>query len=116
MTQKQGNGNVNVSPAVSLGGDARPGTLRERQRGVRRRRQSNEAKQAQSSEQKQRCDASRRRSTPLRPSCADGLAVVDGGDQTVEKQSNDAEVTQKQGNENVNVSPALAFGKNVIER
>ncbi len=32
------------------------------------------------------------------------------GDQTVGKQKNDASVTQKQGNENANVSPALGIG------
>ena len=32
------------------------------------------------------------------------------GDQTVGKQSNDADVTQAQGNGNVNVSPAIALG------
>jgi hypothetical protein len=39
-----------------------------------------------------------------------GEQHVYGGDQTVEKQRNDADVTQKQGNENVNYSPARAFG------
>ncbi|HET6683059.1 MAG TPA: hypothetical protein VFG75_05125, partial [Gaiella sp.] len=33
-----------------------------------------------------------------------------GGDQSVGKQRNEADVTQEQGNGNVNVSPAIAFG------
>jgi len=36
--------------------------------------------------------------------------TVSGGDQSVGEQRNDADVTQEQGNGNVNVSPAIAVG------
>ena len=39
-----------------------------------------------------------------------GSVPVEGGDQSVDGQSNDADVTQEQGNGNVNVSPAIAVG------
>ena len=38
-----------------------------------------------------------------------GTQYVRGGDQSVEKQKNEADVTQKQGNDNVNRSPAFAW-------
>ena len=128
VTQKQGNGNVNVSPAIAVFGDASTrnyqGNHNKADASVD---QSNAAHQSQSAEQSQylhqsggRCceksyDCKSYRCEPKKETCCDGQSQtgeqrVYGGDQTVEKQKNDADVTQKQGNGNVNVSPAIAFG------
>jgi hypothetical protein len=109
VTQEQGNGNVNISPAISMGGDASTwsaqGNGNTALAGVE---QSNEASQSQSADQGQwAADGSSR--------CCDGRGeetaqVLEGGDQSVGEQTNTADVTQSQGNGNVNVSPAISIG------
>ncbi|MQA00949.1 MAG: hypothetical protein GEU80_16810, partial [Dehalococcoidia bacterium] len=126
VTQKQGNGNVNVSPAISLlGGDARTynaqGNANEADAKVE---QSNEVDQAQIALQEQRVkdghDASKDRKRHEKAERKDGRSSHDGkaGDgggqsvaqeQSVGTQANEADVTQKQGNGNVNVSPAISL-------
>ena len=109
VEQSQGNGNINVSPAISIGGDA--STWNAQGNGNNADAtviQANEATQSQRSSQRQGLEQSG-------GSCCAGLSQTgeqstDFGDQTVEKQSNDADVTQKQGNDNVNRSPAYAHG------
>jgi hypothetical protein len=108
VTQYQGNGNVNVSPAISIGGDAST-------RNAQGNGNNASADVDQSNEANQSQDASQRQRLKQDGGCCGGQSQtgtqqVDGGDQTVEKQRNDTDVTQKQGNKNVNVSPALAFG------
>ncbi len=109
VSQYQGNGNVNVSPAIAVFGDAstenRQGNDNYAKADVD---QSNEAEQSQTASQRQRLDQSG-------GSCCDGQSQTGEqkavfGDQYVGKQRNDADVTQKQGNGNVNVSPAIAVG------
>ena len=103
VEQKQGNGNVNVSPAVSLFGDA---STHNRQgndnTAVAVVKQSNDADQSQSAWQKDvgkcGCDWE---SKP-------GSQSASGGDQSA-SQSNSSAVEQKQGNKNVNVSPAVSL-------
>ena len=112
VTQKQGNGNVSVSPAVSVFGDA--STTNEQGSGNTAKTdvdQSNSATQSQSADQGQSLEQN-----GSGGSCCDGQSQageqkVYGGDQTVDEQRNDADVSQYQGNGNVNVSPALSvFG------
>ena len=110
VTQKQGNGNLNIAPAVGILGDAETtnaqGNGNTATAGVD---QSNSVDQSQSSTQKQSLEESG-------TGCCDGQSQtgkqeVYGGDQSVEKQRNDADVNQWQGNGNVNVAPAITvFG------
>ena len=109
VTQEQGNGNVNVSPAVAVFGDAE--TTNSQGNGntaTAEVDQGNTVDQSQSSEQNQ--------SIGRRGTCCDGQSQAgrqesNGGDQSVGTQVNDAQVEQSQGNGNVNVSPAIAvFG------
>ena len=41
----------------------------------------------------------------------EGTQSVSSGDQTIDKQKNDADVTQAQGNDNVSLAPAFGFPK-----
>jgi hypothetical protein len=108
--QYQGNGNINVAPAVSVFGDA--STRNSQGNGntaVAVVDQSNSATQSQRTSQTQSLDQSG-------GSCCDGQSQageqkIGFGDQTIDKQRNEADVTQKQGNGNVNISPAISvFG------
>ena len=145
VTQAQGNGNVNVSPAIAIFGDAE--TTNEQgndNTATASVDQSNSVDQSQSSTQKQSLEQSggacckadecksacspkkedgerskscepRKHPAPKGDSCRDGQSQAGEqrasfGDQVVSKQKNDADVTQKQGNGNVNVSPALVLG------
>ena len=110
VNQFQGNGNVNVAPAIALFGDAE--TTNAQGNGNTATAdvdQSNSVDQSQSSYQKQSLEQSG-------TGCCDGQSQtaeqkVYGGDQSVDKQRNDADVNQWQGNGNVNVAPAIAvFG------
>jgi hypothetical protein len=109
VTQSQGNGNINVSPAISIGGDA--STWNAQGNGNTADAtviQVNEAGQSQRSSQGQELEQDG-------GSCCGGQSQAGEqttyfGDQKVEKQENDADVSQKQGNGNVNVSPAIALG------
>jgi hypothetical protein len=105
VTQKQGNHNVNVSPAISLfGGHA--STYNSQGNGNEANAvvlQGNSADQSQQANQTSTSDDDH-------SAAADQTAK--GGDQDA-TQSNSSSVTQKQGNGNVNVSPALGlFGGN----
>ena len=110
VTQAQGNGNVNVSPAIAIFGDAETKNAQGNDNTATADvDQSNSVDQSQSSYQKQ----------SLRQGdvgCCDGRSQtaeqkVYGGDQSVEKQRNEADVNQWQGNGNLNISPAIAvFG------
>ena len=108
VTQAQGNGNLNIAPAVAIFGDAE--TTNAQGNGNTATAdvdQSNSVDQTQSSEQKQSLDQGG-------TACCDGQSQtgeqkVYGGDQTVGEQKNDADVNQYQGNGNVNVSPAIAI-------
>jgi hypothetical protein len=107
VTQEQGNGNLNIVPAIGLFGDAETkneqGNDNYAESDVDQR---NDVDQLQESTQKQSLDQN--------GSCCDGRSQTGeqttyGGDQSVDKQENDADVTQKQGNGNINVSPAIAI-------
>jgi hypothetical protein len=109
VTQKQGNGNLNIAPAIAVFGDAE--TTNAQGNGNTANAnvdQSNSTDQSQSSGQKQSLDQDG-------GSCCDGQSqtgeqTADFGNQTAE-QSNTADVDQWQGNGNVNVAPAIAvFG------
>ena len=146
VEQKQGNGNVNIAPAIAIFGDAETATYQGNGNTADATVwQSNEASQSQDSTQKQSFDQDGgscckpphgcKPSDPCHPqkgyewrkpaksperypekgccehgSSQTGEQTATFGDQ-VSQQSNTAEVTQKQGNENVSYSPALAFGK-----
>jgi hypothetical protein len=108
VDQYQGNGNVNIAPAIAVFGDAETtnnqGNGNEANAWVS---QSNETNQSQSSTQKQWLDQDG-------DSCCGGQSqtgeqTANLGDQVVGKQKNDADVDQYQGNGNVNVSPAIAL-------
>jgi hypothetical protein len=107
VTQAQGNGNLNIAPAVGIFGDAE--TTNAQGNGntaTANVDQSNSVDQSQSSSQSQSLDQSG-------TGCCDGQSQtgeqkIAGGDQTVGEQTNDADVNQYQGNGNVNVSPAIA--------
>ena len=108
VTQAQGNGNVSISPAIALLGDAETrndqGNDNTATADVD---QSNSVEQSQSSIQKQTLEQSG-------GTCCDGQSQAGEqetsfGDQVVGKQRNDADVRQWQGNGNVNVSQAIAL-------
>jgi hypothetical protein len=109
VTQKQGSFNVNVSPAIAILGDAitknAQGNGNTAVAGVS---QSNDASQSQTAAQAQRLDSG------SGDCCASGSQeasqTTEGGDQSVGEQTNDAGVTQEQGNGNINISPAIAIG------
>jgi hypothetical protein len=123
VTQKQGNGNVNVSPAISVFGDS--STWNAQGNGntaVAKVEQSNSATQSQSASQQQDlsqlgacCGTSSDGygESPKKDCChgpsQTGEQKARFGDQSIGTQRNDADVTQKQGNGNVNVAPAIGF-------
>jgi hypothetical protein len=115
VTQSQGNGNVNISPALAVGGDASTSNAQGNgNTAVAGVDQSNEASQSQTVDQAQRL-------TGGSEGCCgsgtqDASQAAEGGDQSVGEQSNDASVTQSQGNGNVNVSPAIAIGGDASTR
>ena len=108
VTQKQGNGNLNIAPAVGILGNAE--TTNAQGNGntaIAVVDQSNSVAQSQSSEQKQSLEQSG-------TGCCGGQSQtaeqkVYGGDQSVEKQKNEADVDQWQGNGTVNIAPAIAI-------
>jgi hypothetical protein len=127
VTQKQGNGNVNIAPAVAIWGDASTWNAQGNGNKVYADvDQSNKATQSQSADQQQDlsqqdgdcCDRSHKKKDGYgkkRDCCDDGQSQTGEqtayfGDQSVEKQKNDADVDQYQGNHNKNWSPALSFG------
>jgi hypothetical protein len=109
VTQAQGNGNVNVSPALAIFGDAETSNVQgSGNKAEADVDQSNEATQSQDSTQSQRLDQNG-------GSCCGGQSQTGEqsttfGDQTVGEQRNDADVDQYQGNGNLNISPAIAIG------
>jgi hypothetical protein len=113
VNQAQGNGNVNVSPAIAIFGDAT--TWNAQGNGNTARAdvdQSNTATQSQDSRQNQDLEQS---GSKGKGHCCGGQSQTgeqstDFGDQTVDKQKNEAEVNQYQGNGNLNISPAIAIG------
>ena len=108
VTQAQGNGNVNISPAIAVFGDAET-TNSQGNDNVAKSDvdQENDVDQTQSSEQHQ----SGTSSTCCGGQSQAGEQKTYGGDQSVDRQENDADVSQWQGNGNVNVAPAVAvFG------
>jgi hypothetical protein len=112
VTQEQGNGNFNLSPAVAIGGDA---TATNEQGNDNYASsdidQENDVDQSQESTQEQSLDQSGSSGDCCTDQSQSGEQKTYGGDQSVEEQENDADVTQKQGNGNVNVAPAIAvFG------
>jgi hypothetical protein len=108
VTQKQGNGNLNIAPAVAIFGDAETTNKQGNDNtATANGDQSNSVDQSQSSEQKQSLQQSG-------AGCCGGQSQtaeqkVHGGDQSVEKQKNEADVDQWQGNGNVNIAPAIAL-------
>ena len=128
VDQYQGNGNVNVSPAVSVFGDAESRNYQgNHNRADADVTQSNSVAQSQSATQKQYltqdgadcCKPTHGSPKAHGPkenhSCCDGQSQtgeqkVFFGDQAVEKQKNDADVSQKQGNFNGSFAPAMALG------
>jgi hypothetical protein len=112
VTQSQGNGNLNLSPAIGLGGDATT-TNEQGNDNVAKSDidQENEVEQSQDSTQKQSLDQNGSSGNCCTNESQSGEQKTYGGDQSVEEQKNDADVTQKQGNGNVNIAPAIAvFG------
>ena len=117
VNQAQGNGNVNVSPAIAVFGDA--STKNAQGNGntaVADVEQDNTATQSQSSSQSQSLEQGGSSSNKgSKGHCCGGQSQTgeqstDFGDQTVDKQKNEAEVNQAQGNGNLNISPAIAIG------
>jgi hypothetical protein len=112
VTQAQGNGNLNLSPAIAIGGDAT--TTNEQGNDNYASSdidQENDVDQSQESNQEQSLDQSGSSGGCCTDQSQSGEQKTYGGDQTVEKQTNDADVDQWQGNGNVNVAPAIAvFG------
>jgi len=136
VTQAQGNGNLNVSPAIALFGDAE--TTNHQGNGntaIAVVDQSNSVDQSQRSAQKQYlaqdggscckpsygCKSwdhckSNEHSRPTKERCCEtgqsqaGEQKTSFGDQHVGEQRNEADVTQKQGNWNGSFAPALALG------
>ncbi len=109
VAQSQGNGNLNISPAIAIGGDASTsnaqGNGNDAQAWVT---QENAASQSQQLSQAQRLGTDGK--TCCGSSSQSATQEASPGDQSVGEQSNDAGVTQRQGNGNVNVSPAIAVG------
>jgi hypothetical protein len=110
VTQYQGNGNVNVAPAIAIFGDAETSNEQGNDNtAIAAVDQANSVDQSQSSIQKQSLEQNG-------ASCCGGQSqtgeqTASYGDQSVGEQKNDADVTQYQGNGNVNVAPAIAvFG------
>jgi hypothetical protein len=106
VTQEQGNGNVNIAPAISVFGDAE--TKNEQGNGNYAEsdiEQKNDVDQSQSSSQEQKLAGDGDGCCKTGQSQA-GEQKTSFGDQTVGKQENDADVTQSQGNENVSYAPA----------
>jgi hypothetical protein len=108
VTQAQGNGNLNIAPAVAIFGDAETWNAQGNgNTATANIDQSNSVEQSHSSTQKQWLDQNG-------GTCCDGQSqtgtqTVYGGDESVEKQRNEADVDQWQGNGNVNISPAIAL-------
>ncbi len=112
VNQSQGNGNVNVSPAIAVFGDAT--TWNAQGNGNTARAdvdQSNTATQTQESTQSQELEqgGSKGKGRCCGGQSQTGEQSTDFGDQTVDKQKNEAEVNQSQGNGNLNISPAIAI-------
>ena len=109
VTQQQGSFNINVSPAIAIGGDASTwnaqGNGNTAVAGVD---QSNGASQSQAVDQAQQVTGGSESCCGSAEQAAE--QTVEGGDQSVGEQSNDASVTQSQGNGNLNISPAIAIG------
>ena len=104
VTQQQGSFNINVSPAIAIGGDASTwnaqGNGNTAVAGVD---QSNGASQSQAVDQAQQVTGGSESCCGSAEQAAE--QTVEGGDQSVGEQSNDASVTQSQGNGNLNISP-----------
>jgi hypothetical protein len=122
VEQKQGNGNINISPAIAVFGNAET-TNHQGNGNVAKSEidQENEVEQSQDATQKQ--ELSQKGGDCCSPkhgyggkACCDngqsqtGEQKTSFGDQTVGEQKNEATVTQKQGNDNLNISPAIAIG------
>jgi hypothetical protein len=128
VDQYQGNGNVNIAPAIAVFGDAKTANYQgNHNRADADVTQSNSATQSQSAAQKQfllqegsdcckpTYDDKQKHDGGRKDKCCDsqsqaGEQKTSFGDQTVGEQRNDADVTQKQGNGNVNFSPAPGIG------
>ena len=120
VSQYQGNGNVNIAPAIAVFGDAE--TTNRQGSGntaVAVLDQSNSVDQSQSSIQKQSleqsggacCAPSWKKDTCCEAGPSQtGEQTASFGDQSVGKQRNDADVSQDQGNGNVNIAPAVSIG------
>jgi hypothetical protein len=110
VEQKQGNGNVAISPAIAIFGDAE--TTNKQGNGNYASSdidQENEVEQSQDSYQRQSLDQSGSGGRCCHGSSQTGEQKTYGGDQKVEEQENEADVEQKQGNGNVAISPAIAI-------
>ena len=108
VTQAQGNGNLSIAPAIGILGNAE--TTNAQGNGNTATAtvgQSNSVDQSQSSFQKQSLDQDGAHCCGGQSQT--GTQKVYGGDQTVEKQRNDADVNQWQGNGNLNIAPAIAL-------
>ena len=109
VSQYQGNGNVNIAPAIAIFGDAETSNEQGNDNtAIAVVDQSNSVDQSQSSIQKQAVEQDG-------TSCCGGQSQTGEqstsfGDQSVGKQRNDADVSQDQGNGNVNIAPAVSIG------
>jgi hypothetical protein len=108
VTQSQGNGNINIAPAIAIFGDAETSNEQGNDNtAIAVVDQSNSVDQSQSSIQEQSLEQDG-------GSCCDGQSQAGEqstsfGDQSVGEQKNDADVNQYQGNGNINVAPAIAI-------
>jgi hypothetical protein len=110
VTQAQGNGNFNLSPSIGLGGDAETTNAQGNDNyAASEIDQENDVDQSQDATQEQSLEQSGSNDHCCTDQSQSGEQTTYGGDQTVEKQENDADVSQYQGNGNVNVSPAIAI-------
>jgi hypothetical protein len=110
VSQEQGNGNINISPAIAILGNAE--TTNSQGNGNVAKSdvdQKNEVEQDQESEQHQSLEQSGSGGNCCGGQSQTGEQTTYGGDQTVGEQKNTADVEQKQGNGNINISPAIAI-------
>ncbi len=113
VTQKQGNGNINISPAITLlGGDAETSNYQGNHNDANATVvQGDAASQEQTSTQDQYVI----QTSGSGDGCCGGSGdqaveqKSEGGDQSIDKQSNSSDVSQWQGNGNINISPAIAI-------
>ena len=117
VSQKQGNGNVNVSPAIAIFGDAETTNKQGNDNWAKSEvDQRNDVDQSQDSYQRQSLEQSGSKGCCGHGRSQTGEQRVFGGEQSVDKQANDADVNQWQGNGNGSFAPAVALGGDATTR